>query len=110
MPSHDVKLRNRTPRSGTTPNATKTSRAGSAIHATEPLRPPVEVRAPRPRRGGRSERGHCPMTWFMLSANCCGVIDSWKSLAMLSSSFSAAVGLRAWSQDWAKTLALLAVS
>ena len=50
------------------------------------------------------------MTWFMLVANCCGVIDSWKSLAMLSSSFSAAVGLRAWSQDWAKTLALLAVS
>jgi hypothetical protein len=50
------------------------------------------------------------MTWFMLEANCCGEMDSWKSLAMLSSSRSAAVGLRAWSQDWAKTLALLAMS
>ena len=50
------------------------------------------------------------MTSFMLSANCWGVIDSWNSLAMLSSSVSAAVGLSAWSQDWAKILALLAMS
>src|SRR5205823_2175851 len=38
------------------------------------------------------ERGHWPMTWFMLSIHCCGVIDNWKSLAMLSSNASAAVG------------------
>ena len=53
---------------------------------------------------------HWPMTAFMLSANCCGEIDSWNSLTMLSSNASAAVGLSAWSQDWAKVLALLAVS
>ncbi len=110
MPSHDVKLRNRTPTSGTTANATKTSRAGSAIQMREPLRLPREVARRVPGAAGGASRRHCPMTWFMLEANCCGVIDSWKSLAMLSSSFSAAVGLRAWSQDWAKTLALLAVS
>ena len=50
----------------------------------------------------------CPMTPFMLSANCCGVIESWKSREMLSSSFSAAVGLSAWSHDCGKLLALLA--
>ena len=84
---------------------------GRKRHPDEGAAPPApRGRAPRSRRGGRSDRRHCPMTWFMLEANCCGVIDSWKSLAMLSSSFSAAVGLRAWSQDWAKTLALLAVS
>jgi hypothetical protein len=43
MPSHDVKLRSRTPTSGTTANATKTSRAGTAIQAREPLRMPREV-------------------------------------------------------------------
>ena len=64
--------------------------------------------ADRERRRGQSN--HWPMTAFMLSANCCGEIDSWNSLAMLSSSVSAAVGLSAWSQDWAKTFALLAVS
>src|SRR3954465_1731058 len=48
------------------------------------------------------------MTLFMLSAYCWGEIANWKSLAMLSSSTSAAVGLSAWSQDWAKVLALLA--
>ena len=48
------------------------------------------------------------MTRFMLSANCCGVIESWNSWEMLSSSFSAAVGLSAWSQDCGKLLALLA--
>ncbi len=46
----------------------------------------------------------------MLSANCCGEIDSWKSLAMLSSSVSAWVGLSAWSQDWAKVFAFAEVS
>src|SRR6187401_383996 len=35
-------------------------------------------------------------------------MDSWKSLAMLSRRTSAAVGLSAWSQDWAKVLAPLA--
>lgn len=48
------------------------------------------------------------MTAFMFVAKSCGEIDSWNSLAMLSSSTSAAVGLSAWSHDWAKTLALLA--
>ena len=43
MPSHDVKLRSRTPTSGTTANATNTSRAGTAIQAREPLRLPREV-------------------------------------------------------------------
>jgi hypothetical protein len=43
MPSHDVKLRSRTNRSGTMANATKTSRAGSAIQMREPLRLPREV-------------------------------------------------------------------
>jgi hypothetical protein len=38
-----VKLRSRTPTSGTTAKATKTSRAGSAIQAREPLRLPREV-------------------------------------------------------------------
>ena len=46
----------------------------------------------------------------MLSANCCGEIDSWNSLAMLSSSVSAWVGLSAWSQDWAKFFAFADVS
>jgi hypothetical protein len=50
------------------------------------------------------------MTAFMLDANCCGEMDSWNSWAMLSSSFSAAVGLSAWSQDWANVLALLETS
>ena len=56
MPSHDVKLRSRTPTSGRTANATKKSRAGSAIHATEPLRPPLEVvgRVPGGAAGGAS--------------------------------------------------------
>src|SRR5262245_21980317 len=45
------------------------------------------------------------MTPFMLSIHCCGLICSWNSLAMLSSRVSATVGLRAWSQDWAKTFA-----
>ena len=76
---------------------------------------------PRDRAGPTGARGrpcavssrlrasvHVPMTAFMLVANCWGEIDSWNSLAMLSSSVSAAVGLSAWSQDWAKTLAPLA--
>jgi hypothetical protein len=50
-----------------------------------------------------------PMTAFRLVANCCGLIDIWNSLAMLSSRTSAAVGLSAWSQDWAKLFAPLAV-
>jgi hypothetical protein len=65
---------------------------------------------PGRRRDGRSGRRHWPITAFMLSANCCGEIDSWNSLAMLSSSVSAWVGLRAWSQDWAKFFAFAAVS
>src|SRR5512132_302575 len=43
MPSHDVKLRSRTPTSGTTANATKMSRAGSAIQMRAPLRLPPDV-------------------------------------------------------------------
>src|SRR5690606_36293535 len=61
------------------------------------------------RQGGARDPAHLPMTAFMLSTNCCGEIDSWNSLAMLSSSTSAAVGLSAWSQDWANDLALLAM-
>src|SRR5262245_23638043 len=49
------------------------------------------------------------MAWFMLSIHCCGLTCSWNSLAMLSSRVSAWVGLSAWSQDWAKTLALDAI-
>ena len=44
------------------------------------------------------------------SIHCSGVMDSWNSLAMLSSSVSAAVGDNAWSQDWAKLLAFEATS
>jgi hypothetical protein len=55
MPSHDVKLRSRTPTSGTTANATNTSRAGSAIQVREPLRLPCEVvRRVSGRAGGAS--------------------------------------------------------
>ena len=50
------------------------------------------------------------MTPFMLSTHCCGEICSWNSLAMLSSSVSAAVGLSAWSHDCANTLAFAEVS
>ena len=56
--------------------------------------------------GGCAAALTVPMTAFMLSANCCGEIDSWNSLAMLSSSVSAAVGLSAWSQDWREGLGL----
>ncbi len=63
------------------------------------------------RAGGAAvQESHFPITAFMLSANCCGEIDSWNSLAMLSSSVSAAVGLSAWSHDWAKFFALAEVS
>ena len=98
-----------TPSSGTTPNATKTISAGNAIHAKEALRPePATGEGIVGAGAGRSKCGHCPMTPFMLSANCCGVTESWKSREMLSSSFSAAVGLSAWSHDCGKLLALLA--
>ena len=70
---------------------------------------PREARRRGLRRGGAT-RGHLPMIAFMLSANCWGEIDIWNSLAMLSSSASAAVGLSAWSHDCAKTLALLETS
>ena len=63
-----------------------------------------------PRRSRRSGGRHLPITAFMLSANCCGLIDSWNSLAMLSSRASAWVGLSAWSHDCPKYLALLEVS
>src|SRR5690606_17107290 len=45
-----------------------------------------------PSRRHSDDRAHLPMTAFMLVANSSGPIDSWNSLAMLSSSTSAAVG------------------
>ena len=103
-PSQVVKLSHRTPTSGTTAKATKNASAGRASHPSEPPRPFLPGAPWR-----RSERAHLPMTAFMFVANSCGVIDSWNSLAMLSSSTSAAVGLSAWSQDWANVLALTAM-
>lgn len=49
------------------------------------------------------------MTAFMLVANCSGVMESWNSLAMLSSRASAWVGGRAWSHHCAKLFASLAI-
>src|SRR5665647_1300604 len=77
-------------------------------------RHPRDRAGPTGARGARARSsthggGHVPMTLFMLSANCWGEIDSWNSLAMSLSSSSAAVGLIAWSHDWAKTLAPLEV-
>jgi len=50
------------------------------------------------------------MTWFMLSANFSGVIVSWNSWAMLSNSFSAAVGLMAWSLEQRPELLAAAIA
>ena len=105
-----VKLSASTPSSGITPNPMNTSNAGNAIHATAPLRPLRRAGRLLHPDSGRSERRHLPMTPFMLSTHCCGVICSWNSLAMLSSSVSAEVGGSAWSQDWAKALAFAEVS
>src|SRR4051794_35270155 len=41
--SHVVKLRPRTPSSGTMPNATNIASAGNAIHATRPWPPAVDA-------------------------------------------------------------------
>jgi hypothetical protein len=46
----------------------------------------------------------------MESTHCWGLICSWNSLAMLSSSVSAEVGLSAWSQDCANSVAFEEVS
>ncbi len=110
IPSQVVKLSSSTPISGMTPKAVKNTSAGIAIHPSDrPCRSAPDRAAP----AWRTRRWRvvtCPMTSFMLVANCCGVMVSWNSLAMLSSSVSAAVGASAWSQDCAKTLALLDTS
>ena len=112
MPSQWVKLSSSTPTSGTNPKTMKIAqrgqrqprdRAAAARRAWSSA--PAAGTADRQR-----DRRHLPMTSFMLPANCCGEIDSWNSLAMLSSSASAAVGLSAWSHDWAKVLAFAEVS
>ncbi len=50
------------------------------------------------------------MTPFMVSAYCCGEIDSAKSLPIVSNRVVAAAGGSAWSHDCANTLALLETS
>ena len=110
-PSHWVKLSASTPTRGTTAKHRKTARAGSAIQATGPCCPArTSRRRERAGRGWGSLGGHVPIVLFMLAANCAGLMLSWNSLPMLSSSAVAWAGGSAWSHDWANTEAWLEVS
>ena len=111
MPSQVVKLRNEHAEQRDDPEGDEEHQRRDTSHPSDGPAPPAARggRAPLA-TGGRSERGHWPMTAFMLSANCCGVMRQLEQLGDVVSSTSAAVGLSAWSQDCAKTLALLATS